>query len=135
MFRLAAIGMLGPLILSTPLGINLSAGTAAAAQRIRPIDGPPGVDGYVFQQKAFNRLALFVQVHEYGSRAEMQAAFRALFPKLTPHPHLAGFTTWDEFGCQVHVVDPAASYQPAILGHELSHCLHGDFHPGQDAAR
>jgi hypothetical protein len=127
MFRLAALLALAPLVISADL--------PPAVERIRPIEAQPGVDGYVFQQKAFTRLSMFIQVHEYGSRAEMHAAFKALFPTLNPSPYLAGFSTWDAMGCHLHVIDPAVSYQPGIIGHELSHCLHGDFHPGQDMAR
>lgn len=30
--------------------------------------------------------------------------------------------------CEVHVVDPAVSYQPEWIGHELAHCAYGRWH-------
>jgi hypothetical protein len=34
--------------------------------------------------------------------------------------------------CVVHIVDPAVHYNPAFLGHEITHCLYGNFHFKQD---
>jgi hypothetical protein len=33
--------------------------------------------------------------------------------------------------CEVHIVDPALRYKPEELGHEITHCLYGNFHRTQ----
>lgn len=33
--------------------------------------------------------------------------------------------------CQINIVDPKVNYKPEELGHELTHCLYGDFHKSQ----
>ena len=37
----------------------------------------------------------------------------------------------DALKCQVFIKDPEWSYEPEIIGHEISHCLWGEWHPRQ----
>ena len=30
--------------------------------------------------------------------------------------------------CIVHIVDPAVTYRPEFIGHEVTHCLYGQWH-------
>lgn len=41
---------------------------------------------------------------------------------------LFGFAVINSKTCTIHAVDPAKSYHPEQLGHELTHCLYGDWH-------
>ena len=102
---------------------------SASPERLRPIDGPRGIDGYVFQQKEMRRLDLRLRVVQYPSRHALAAAHP------NPPKGLLAFAEWNSAGCVIHVLDPAIRYEPHILGHELAHCLHGNFHPGQETAR
>jgi hypothetical protein len=42
-----------------------------------------------------------------------------------------GFVSPDRPACTIHIVDPAKDYRPEWIGHELTHCLHGQWHEGQ----
>jgi hypothetical protein len=55
--------------------------------------------------------------------------------KLEDKEELFGFSEITSKTCVVHVVDPAVNYEPAELGHEVTHCLYGNFHPRQDEVR
>ena len=102
----------------------------AATERIRSIDGETGRDGYVFQQREFTRLDQRIVIHLYPSVEALRAVNG-------PGSLLVGRAQWGFFAgvCHIHVVDPAARYMPDIIGHELAHCMHGNFHPGQESPR
>lgn len=34
--------------------------------------------------------------------------------------------------CEIHIVAPERTYTPANIGHEVTHCLYGNFHPSAD---
>lgn len=111
------------------------AALALAPERLRPIDGEVGGDGYVFQQKAFSRLVLRLRVHEYRTRAALHRAVLRVAPDTEAIDDVVGFATFGTRGCDVYLLDPAVRYEPEVIGHELAHCLHGNFHPGQETAR
>lgn len=68
-----------------------------------------------------------ITVKLYPSQEAMQAAYRG-----TPPERLAGFSNFNPRTCTIHIVDPAVRYKPTIMGHELNHCIYGDWHPGQN---
>ena len=35
--------------------------------------------------------------------------------------------------CTIHMMDPAVNYEPEIYGHELTHCIRGQFHKNKDS--
>lgn len=41
---------------------------------------------------------------------------------------LFGFGIITDDKCTIHVIDPVKSYRPEQLGHELTHCLYGEWH-------
>ena len=36
--------------------------------------------------------------------------------------------------CTIYMIDPKVKYVPEFIGHELTHCIYGEFHPHQNGA-
>lgn len=102
-------------------------GAAAPAQAKR---GWRGYDGYQFETKEFTHLAPTIRfvVHPtlrdlrdaaYGhsGREDPNAVFG--FSEVMPSANL----------CIVHIVDPEVMYRPEQIGHEVAHCVFGEWHP------
>lgn len=87
-----------------------------------------GADGYTFREKQFERTEVQINIVTYKSQADLQRALgnRAgvdasnvvAFSVLRPP-----FDT-----CTIHMVDPNVSYQPEFVGHEMLHCVYGQWH-------
>lgn len=94
-----------------------------------PPEQPRGVDEYRFETAEFTNHKIvvhFVFVDSYEELAEM--------PPTTPG--LRG-RTWMQPGsnrCIVFIVKPSQVYDPQWLGHEIAHCIHGQWHPNQTSA-
>jgi hypothetical protein len=109
----------------------LTALTLLAAVSLTSCDQPVNrvaADGYKFGQSSFVRNHVKVKFVTYKTRTEFISAARkrdienpgivAAFTELQPP-----FDT-----CTIHIVDPQISYEPEWLGHELAHCLYGQWH-------
>ena len=96
------------------------------------IPQPPSLhDGYVFEQKEFTRPAMILFVHEYRTRSELHDTYQRIYP-LAPRPTgLLAFARWNAEACEIHILDPGYQYEPHVMGHEVAHCIHGNFHPNQ----
>lgn len=91
-----------------------------------------GADGYTFGTIQYVKTDLRVEVtvhmsrealveaaKEYGEDRPDLAAFSILYPKSNL--------------CKVHIVNPEASYEPEFIGHELIHCVYGQWHTNNDS--
>lgn len=87
-----------------------------------------GSDGHQFESKEFTKLRFIVEVAEYKSQEDLEAAFKKRGNTIPPRYKLAAFST-PGITCKVHIMDPEVSYQPESLGHEAFHCIHGSWHP------
>lgn len=92
-------------------------------------------DGYFFE-KDTQPLSPEREIHLvlYPNLAEVNAAFQAQSnsPKLAGDRELQAFSVITDETCTIHMIDPAVKYMPEFFGHELVHCLYGEFHPGQN---
>jgi hypothetical protein len=87
-----------------------------------------GADGYTFGEKQYEKSTVQINIVTYQSSADLQRALgnRAgvdasnvvAFSVLRPP-----FDT-----CTIHMVDPAVAYQPEFVGHEMLHCVYGQWH-------
>lgn len=85
-------------------------------------------DGYRFGQKEFDRTRPAITIVTHPTIADL----RAKAPKAAQQPEGRDLMAWSIIrpdGCEVHVVDPARSYQPQWIGHEVAHCVWGRWHP------
>ena len=91
--------------------------------------GRQAPDGYSFDRKEFDRSRVEVSVFTYGGEAALRHAAAEMGVQPEGRKLMAfGFVEKGRAACTVHVVDPAVSYQPEWLGHELAHCLYGRWH-------
>ncbi|WOF44378.1 hypothetical protein KNJ79_05445 [Sphingopyxis indica] len=81
-------------------------------------------DGYRFEKKEFTRARPNITFVVHPSIGDLRKAG----PKLEDGRELMA---WGEIlpnECRVHIVDPAVSYQPQWIGHEVTHCVYGRWH-------
>lgn len=87
-------------------------------------------DGYVFEISQFVSRASNINIVRHNSYEDMRAAYKGDLPE---DKKLLGFahykTNNDKSKCTIHIIDPRIEYRPEVIGHELTHCIHGDFHP------
>ena len=87
-----------------------------------------GADGYRFGEKQYEKFTVQINIVTYKSQTDLQKALgnRAdvaskdviAFSELKPP-----FDT-----CTIHMVDPKVTYQPEFVGHEMLHCVYGQWH-------
>lgn len=92
---------------------------------------PAGADGYAFEAKEFTRLAPAATFVVHRSQAELVAAAPAATRDAVTAQgrQLMAWSVIRPSGCEVHIVDPAVRYAPEWIGHEVTHCVYGRFHP------
>jgi len=96
------------------------------------ISSAPGADGYSFGQKQYVKNSVQIDVVEYSTRQSFnkELARRRLsedvvaFAVLSP-PYFNR--------CTIHMVDPSIEYVPEFMGHELAHCLYGQWHTSNNS--
>lgn len=84
-------------------------------------------DGYVFERVEYINDNPKMSFVFYKSREEL----RKYAPSGVKRDTLVAYTTtWKNSNkCVIHIVDPTLSYEPQYLGHEVLHCLVGNWHP------
>jgi hypothetical protein len=93
-----------------------------------------GPDGFEFERKETNLGELNVKMNYWKSVEDITKQWNIDNPNMQAVGkwQIMGFTSYDGKGnCTINVVDPAIVYMPSTLGHEMFHCIHGDFHPNQ----
>lgn len=93
---------------------------AAAQSRV-------GVDGYTFLSKAAQNYNFRVKVVVYKDRAALNAEARKRGLPLATAAFTISPTRIDNT-CYIHIVDPYNRYEPEIVGHEIHHCIYGQWH-------
>lgn len=99
----------------------------AACEKEHPSYGQLAEDGYHLEDVSDLRNPV-IRVMIHISRADMLKAYPGVPPE-----DLQAFTTYNKerTTCTVHLVDPAKKYKPQWAGHELLHCVYGNWHPSQ----
>jgi predicted small secreted protein len=90
-------------------------------------------DGYTFEKGTQRIAERPIKVVTYGSYADLRRAYATFHEgrQLSQNEELQAFSVINGV-CTIHMIDPAVNYQPDFFGHELTHCLYGDFHPHQN---
>lgn len=90
-------------------------------------------DGYTFEQGSQRIAERSIRVVTYETETALKAAYAEVGQRtLGPNEDLFGFSVITKTGCTIHALDPKVNYRPEELGHELTHCLYGEFHPSQN---
>ena len=95
---------------------------------------PEGADGYTIEQGVEMIEPRPIVVRTYPSYAALKAAYAAqpgAKRKLGEGEQLFAFAVIGK-ACTIHQIRPTVAYRPEEFGHELTHCLYGNFHPGRD---
>lgn len=127
--RKYAVGLLAALALSTPAPAGFPYPEPLLAQFTAPLNPVRGNDNYLFESAPFTKLDINVKVVYYQSFEELAVA----------HGDIKRAGTLMAFAipnngkgqCEIHMMDPKKVYYPQYVGHELLHCIHGNFHPNQ----
>ena len=98
---------------------------AFAALLVAGCDGS-APDGYRFKGKEFERAAPGITVVVHPSAEDLRA--KAPAAARSEDRLLMAWSVITPTGCEMHVVDPAKSYQPQWIGHEAAHCIWGRWH-------
>lgn len=91
-------------------------------------------DGYRFERAEWTQTTIQTRIVLVQSRAELL--------KLAPaEAHVRGaeiqafsLISADHRVCTIYVIDPRVRYEPQWIGHELTHCIFGRWHPNQEGA-
>lgn len=95
---------------------------------------PSSGDGYYFEKDSKRIAERPIKVVTYQTYDELLASYSTFNGRtLTVKEKLQAFTVINKT-CTIHMIDPAVNYQPDFFGHELTHCLYGEFHPSQNNA-
>ncbi len=92
---------------------------------------PRAKDGYYFENGTKTERS--IRFVTYTSMDDVKRAYATTkgARKLGPNEDLQAFALVSPTTCTVHMIDPAVSYKPEWIGHEITHCLYGEFHPNQ----
>jgi hypothetical protein len=89
-----------------------------------------GLDGHLWEGKEWTHTFVSINVVEYKNYWDLTQDYKKVNGVLPKGAVLNAFTTYDGLTtCTLHIIDPDLDYRPEIIGHELMHCVHGDFHP------
>jgi hypothetical protein len=87
-----------------------------------------GADNYQFGTKQYENSRVTVDIVTYNSRNDLLNEARKYGVN---NPELAAFSLLlenDQTKCTIHIMDPSVSYEPEFIGHELLHCVYGQWH-------
>lgn len=87
-------------------------------------------DGFKFKAAEYYRQSPAITIITHQSETELLAAMPADTKQLMRAENRT-LHAWSKINgnrCEVHVVDPRVNYMPEYIGHEITHCLYGQFH-------
>lgn len=91
---------------------------------------PTAADDHRFVRKEFDNRVVTVTIVPHASVQDLRAAAASSrVPIERGREEMAWSSVYPQSRrCEIHVVDPAVSYQPEWIGHELAHCAYGRWH-------
>jgi type IV pilus biogenesis protein CpaD/CtpE len=107
----------------------------AATLAIAGCNAPPtSADRYKFEVKQTTNFDTRVMVVEHESLRELQRAATKAGAKTSANQDLQAFSVMypKSDRCVIHIIDPSVRYVPEFIGHELTHCIYGQFHPSRN---
>lgn len=87
-----------------------------------------GADGYRFEAPTRDLRGLQVTVFAHDDRADMLKAADKAGAEVEQGRELQAWSTLTRNGCEIHVLNPAKEYEPEWIGHEMTHCIWGEWH-------
>ena len=95
-----------------------------------------GSDGYKFETKDYTAKQVILTTKTYEDRIGLLTAYSQVGKPIAEGRSLQAFSTVNKYSdgtvkCEIHIMEPTVKYQPDFIGHEVTHCLYGQFHPSQ----
>lgn len=89
-------------------------------------------DNYRFLEKEYETLKPGVEFVLMRNQEEYNTVMKKHFGR--DWKKISAFTFWDKqkATCKIYIKDPAWSYEPEYIGHEVAHCIWGRFHRGRE---
>lgn len=90
-----------------------------------------GKDGYKFEKETFLRTEFPVEIILFPTEQALQTAFKARTGSThNAAKNVAAFAVIRKADptCTIYMLDPKTNYQPEFIGHELVHCIYGEWH-------
>ena len=90
-----------------------------------------GADGYTFGQKQYVKTSVQVNIVEFKTRQSFnkELARRGLTEDVVAFTALK--PPFDK--CTIYMMDPSVEYVPEFIGHELLHCVYGQWHTNNNS--
>ena len=96
---------------------------------------PKTADGYRFAKKSIELKEVRIKIVTYKSKAQLEKAILQYTKDAkygavrTSKVEAFSILQSPDFEvCTIHMIDPAISHKPEYVGHELLHCLYGEWH-------
>lgn len=91
-------------------------------------------DGYVFERKEWEMTEFTIRVVALKNQEEFDEAKKQVVKSRAKRKKLAAFAMVHPArnSCVIYVPDPSWKYEPEYIGHELTHCIWGRWHPRQN---
>ena len=95
-----------------------------------------GADGYRFSTKSIERKEVRIKIVTYKTSEALEKALKSHLgndPKYSAikASRVEAFSILElpEYNvCTIHMIDPEVSYEPEYVGHEMLHCIYGQWH-------
>lgn len=92
-------------------------------------------DGYQFEEKQWQREEIALSVRVFAGEGDLRQEAERLGVDDSDYLHAFTAAGREESVCTIHVLDPDSNpWKPGIIGHEVAHCIWGEFHPSQPYA-
>jgi hypothetical protein len=98
----------------------------AASLSLAACGDAPASDGYTFGSKQYTKDSVQVTVIQYPSLQALNKQARSLGVDSEVQAFAVLRPPFDS--CTIHIVDPSVKYMPEFIGHEFTHCIHGQWH-------
>jgi hypothetical protein len=105
------------IIMSLLLCVSMPAAAQIASDGYRFRGDPPPI-----------RLEFSVIVKEYDTPEELSSAIRGLGFTARKAKDIHAFAAVQGNVCTIHIIKPAKDYMPEHIGHEMVHCIYGNWH-------
>lgn len=89
-------------------------------------------DNYYFENKEYEKTSLAIEFVVMPSAKALQKEAEKFIDKETAGK-VAAFSRLRPAlnSCTIYIIDPEVQYDPEFIGHEVTHCIYGRWHPSQ----
>lgn len=91
-----------------------------------------GKDGYYFEEPSLFMPEFSIKVEMFDNEKDISKEYERKTGEYAPRNLVAfAIVSANTFECTIYIIDPQKKYMPEFIGHELVHCLYGEWHNSQ----